>query len=463
MKQSQLRVDLAAKEASFERRPALPEKCKTALREKFVEVEGTVISGRGEASFRLKEAAAELKSITHEALFPGSLNVVLRRPIWLEPDQAIPFADGRWMLWRGWLDGIPVWLFRWSVAPLHVVEILSSVHLRSMFKLRDGGPVRIKLGVDQLRPIHWLGRIAWTVIWSGRKTWSYTNDAYYYFVRPWGVRFGATQSGGGQEMIEKLGTYVKSVTKKTPIVGPAAVYLKRAVSHSLDEKISFDRLPPEKDDDVVFRQIRNLLNYTKMSGAPYSAHRFPAGYHTIEIGGRRLEGQRQPTKRLTLVPFDFRGKTVLDIGSNQGGMLFEICGMLKEGIGIDSDSRMVNAANRIGAVRQAENVHFFVFDLEKEPLDLILDFLPEEHVDVVFLLAVCAWLKNWRDVIDFAASISTAMVFETTGTDEQQADQERYLRRLYRNVQLLAGRSDDDTTQRRRKLFYLSDRYATAS
>jgi SAM-dependent methyltransferase len=435
--------------------PSAPEKC--------TEIEGMVMSGRGEASIRLADSAAELKSITNEALIPGSLNVVLDRPIWFAPDRAIAFSNGRWLLWRGWLGGIPVWLFRWSIAPLHVVEILSSIHLRSAFNLCDGQRVRIKLDVDQIRAIPWLARAAWALIWSGRKTWSYSNDAYYYFVRPWGVRLGATQSGGSREVIEMIGARVKSVIKRTPIFGQSAVFLKSAILPSSNEKVSFKRLTANDEKNLIIRQVRNLLNYTKTSGTRYSARHCPAGYHTIELGGHRLEGQRQPAERLALVPFNFRGKTVLDIGCNQGGMLFEICGTLKEGVGIDFDSRMVNAANRIKAVRRAEKVHFFVFDLEKEPLDLILDFLPEERVDIVFLLAVCTWVSNWREVIDFAANISTSMLFETTGTDEQQADQENYLRRLYRNVVLLAGTSEDDRLQKRRRLFYLSDPYATTS
>lgn len=433
----------------------MPERC--------IEVEGSIISGRGKASYHLLESFDELKSITNETLVPGSLNVVLKRPVWLAPERAMPFAGGHRMLWRGWLDGIPVWLYRWSAAPLHVVEILSSIHLRSALNLRDGMRVRIKLDADQVRPIPWLARAAWAVIWSDRRTWSYTNDTYYCFVRPWGMRWGATQSGGSREMIDMISARVKSVIKKTPILGSSARLLKRAVLPSANEEYPFERLSTSDEGDLEFRQVRNLLNYTKTSGARYSGERYPAGYHTIDLGGRRLEGQRQPAKRLTLVPYDFRGKTVLDIGSNQGGMLFEICGVLKQGIGIDYDPRMVNAANRIKAVRQAENVHFFVFDVEKEPLELVLDFLPNERVDIVFLLAVCAWLRNWRDVIDFAAGISTSMLFETTGTDEQQAQQEEYLRHVYRDVQLLAATSEDDPNQKRRKLLYLSVPIATAS
>lgn len=210
------------------------------------------------------------------------------------------------------------------------------------------------------------------------------------------------------------------------------------------------------EDTSDLAQIRNVLDYTKTSGASYSAREYPAGYHSIEIMGVRLEGQRDPAKRFGIVPVEFAGKTVLDIGSNQGGMLLQLRDQIARGIGIDFDHRMVNAANRIKASIGAQHLSFYVFDLEKEPLDLIRDFLPGGRVDVVLLLAVCMWLENWREVIDFAASISESMLFETNGTDAQQAEQEGYLRTKYADVMQLSESSEDDPHQKRRKLFWLT-------
>ncbi|MET0341048.1 MAG: methyltransferase domain-containing protein [Polyangiales bacterium] len=203
-------------------------------------------------------------------------------------------------------------------------------------------------------------------------------------------------------------------------------------------------------------QIQNLLNYTKTSGASYAARGFPAGYHSIEIRGVRLEGQRDPQKRFTIVPVDFTGKTVLDIGSNQGGMLLQLRDKIARGVGVDYDHRMVNAANRIRASVGADHLGFYVFDLEKEPLELIRDFLPDGKVDVVFLLAVCMWLDNWREVIDFAASVSQCMLFETNGTDAQQTEQREYLELKYTDVRQLSEASEDDPSQKRRQLFWLT-------
>jgi predicted TPR repeat methyltransferase len=200
-----------------------------------------------------------------------------------------------------------------------------------------------------------------------------------------------------------------------------------------------------------------VLDYTKTSGSSYAARKYPAGYHALEILGTRLEGQRDPKKRFEIVPVDFHGKTVLDIGSNQGGMLLQLRDVVARGVGIDFDHRMVNAANRVRASVEAHNLGFYVFDLEKEPLALIRDFLPAGKVDVVFLLAVCMWLGNWREVIDFASSVAPSMLFETNGSDAQQDEQEQYLREKYASVRQLSEASEDDPSQKRRKLFWLTN------
>ncbi|HET8608566.1 MAG TPA: methyltransferase domain-containing protein [Burkholderiales bacterium] len=251
---------------------------------------------------------------------------------------------------------------------------------------------------------------------------------------------------------------LKKLIKKVPGVIPMIVHTKRVRALK-----SFERLPLDRSEDSnnrSFRQIHNLLNYTKTSGSYYSALQFPAGYHSIDIDGHRLQGKRDPAQRLERIPIDFSGKTLLDIGCNQGGMLFQLDRTIKSGVGIDYDPRMINVANRIKALRGAGNLQFYVFDLEKEPLALLEDLIPVPKVDVVFLLAVCMWLKNWRSVISCAAKISDMMVFESNGTESQQAAQIAYLKELYRDVTLVAEHSDDDPKQKRRKLFWCREAVA---
>lgn len=252
---------------------------------------------------------------------------------------------------------------------------------------------------------------------------------------------------------------MKTLFKKLPFVGP----LLRTGTHALRDSIRKAR--GEKQAYQFVRQelvhtehpdqvrVMNVLNYTKTSEKAYNGGKFPAGYHSLHLGELELQGQREPMERIKLVPLDFTGLTVLDIGCNQGGMLYSLSSKLAHGVGIDFDSRLINAANKIKSHAKISNLDFYVFNLEKEDLNIIRDFLPAERVDVVFLLAVCMWIENWKKVIQFAKSISANMLFETNGKPEQQMEQVSYLQSIYSSVQLLSEQSKEDELQRNRKLY----------
>lgn len=137
-------------------------------------------------------------------------------------------------------------------------------------------------------------------------------------------------------------------------------------------------------------------------------------------------------------------------------MLFEVGRAIKWGVGIDYDPKMVNVSNRISFLQGYDHVRYFVFDIQREPLELIRDLLPDVRVDIVFLLSVCMWIDNWKAVIAFSSAISDNMLFESNGTPEQQAEQEQELRTRYARVQQLASQSTDDANQKMRKLFFCS-------
>jgi SAM-dependent methyltransferase len=222
-------------------------------------------------------------------------------------------------------------------------------------------------------------------------------------------------------------------------------------------KKKFSPLRTEFDDSIKEfskeeLKLINLLNYTKKSASTYSGELYDIGYHTLKLGDKTLVGQRNPQERFKNVPYDFKGKSVLDIGSNQGGMLNACAGEIEFGVGIDYDARMVNVSNRIKEYSNTKNLQFYVFDLENEKLEYIKDFLPADKVDICFLLSVCMWLKNWKELILFVQSISETLLFESNGSDEQQQEQIDFLKSTYKEVLLINEISDDDPLQKKRKL-----------
>ena len=177
--------------------------------------------------------------------------------------------------------------------------------------------------------------------------------------------------------------------------------LKQILQNFRNKKyiVPVERLDTTKDDenfDSSIKRVMNLLSYTKKSGVSYSGGKFNTGYHSFNIKGYEFAGQRNPKLRFENLPFSLKGLSVLDIGCNQGGMLHAFSDEIKHGVGIDYDSRMINVANKIKSYTEANNLDFYVFNLENENLDYIRDFLKEEKVDLAFLLSICMWIENWK-------------------------------------------------------------------
>lgn len=246
-----------------------------------------------------------------------------------------------------------------------------------------------------------------------------------------------------------------SVGKATnALLAPFGVRLSRLPDKqppSFEERYSLDFEDPSLDRET--RKVLNLLNYTKTSGSEYNAVAYEAGYHSISLGQRRFKGQRDPLARLSDVPFDFSGATVLDIGCNQGGMLFSVANRIKRGVGVDYDHRLINAANRVRAYNGISNLDFYHFDIEQEKLGLLRNFIVGDRVDIIFLLSVCMWIANWKEVVAKCAATAPHLLFETNGSHEQQRDQLGELERAYKTVDLIRDSSIDDPGQKRRALY----------
>ena len=87
---------------------------------------GTVVPGTTLTQATVERQRDELRRLTREQFFPGSLSIALWTPLRLSCKSTLAFDFGRWFIWPARLNGVGVWLYRWPTAPLSVVEILSS-------------------------------------------------------------------------------------------------------------------------------------------------------------------------------------------------------------------------------------------------------------------------------------------------------------------------------------------------
>jgi len=209
-------------------------------------------------------------------------------------------------------------------------------------------------------------------------------------------------------------------------------------------------------EDAKVLDLFRVMDEVRRSGEQYSGSRFVVGYHSLELNGRHFRGQRECSERLADVPFDFRDKVVLDLGCNCGGMLHFLSKTIRKGYGFDYNSSCVNAALLIKNFNRSANLEFYAFDLDGRDLSLLKSFLLGDKVDICFLLSVCRWLQNWREVVHEASKLSKVLLFEANGTAAQQDEQVAFLNQCYQHIHLIRDRSPDDPIQGARRLYLCS-------
>ncbi len=206
-------------------------------------------------------------------------------------------------------------------------------------------------------------------------------------------------------------------------------------------------------EDLAILKTLSLVDFATNSTVAYCGSGFPSGYHSLMLRGRSFRGQRECATRLATIPYDFTDKVVLDLGCNCGGMIHCIADKILAGVGADRDPKYINAANAIKNLNGADNLNFFILDLDNDDLNIIDSFVLDKKVDICFLLSICMWLKNWKRVITRCSLTADTLLFESNGSDQQQKEQVEFLRQTYSSVELIDSESHDDLIQNERALY----------
>lgn len=159
-----------------------------------VKLSAEVVAGRGKASTIIRDHSDAIRTVISGPPFPGSLNLILSKPLRFNRNNVHYFDSGKRLLVPGSIDGRPIWFYRWSSAPLHVVEVISTEKLRDVIGVRDGSCVSVALDDFYVEKIPVASKISWTLLWGGRRKWFYTRQRY---VR--GLRWVSRLGGAGQE------------------------------------------------------------------------------------------------------------------------------------------------------------------------------------------------------------------------------------------------------------------------
>jgi len=88
--------------------------------------------------------------------------------------------------------------------------------------------------------------------------------------------------------------------------------------------------------------------------------------------------------------YDFRGKTVLDVGCNIGYFGFELSKLGANYIGIDADNDSIKVANSLKDIYEVNNVEFYNLNYKEDSIRNILS--KHENIDYIFFFSVNHWL-----------------------------------------------------------------------
>jgi 2-polyprenyl-3-methyl-5-hydroxy-6-metoxy-1,4-benzoquinol methylase len=177
-------------------------------------------------------------------------------------------------------------------------------------------------------------------------------------------------------------------------------------------------------------------------------------FSTPRFTVRREEAQRDAVRRLEqfgLEPEDVAGKRVLDLGCNNGAMLFQLSNYAPTlGLGIEYDPEKVDLARRIAAFAGVDGLEFRAGDLDRlDAADLGGPF------EIVLCLAVEAHVRKPRHLYQLLAAVTRGkLLFEANGSTPPEKVLSELTKAGFRDIRHL-GTCDDDIVPRnnRRPIF----------
>lgn len=223
------------------------------------------------------------------------------------------------------------------------------------------------------------------------------------------------------------------------------------------KKIYPDRIPLSKlnityHSDTI-TSIKNIM--TKTTEKQYSnswSNRTSYGYHSFNLFNINIPGQRNPSQRLKIIKqsVDFKDKTVIDFGCNSGGMLLHLP-EIKRGFGYDFSKECIDTANFINSViKFNDNLSF----IEKDLNDSNFPELINVEVDIIFLLALGSWIKNWKELYTYAVNKTKLIIYETNN-DQEAKPQLELFKELNCDISIISSQSTDDITNNFGRKTYL--------
>ncbi len=215
------------------------------------------------------------------------------------------------------------------------------------------------------------------------------------------------------------------------------------------------------EDSATARQLKDELRDVSASFRKKKSRHFLStrdviycAFSTPRFSVTRDEAQRDARRRLEqfgLRAESVRGKRVLDLGCNNGAMLFQISNYEPAlGVGIEYDPEKIDLARRIASFAGIERIEFRVGDLDA--LDALAVGGP---FDVVLCLAVEAHVQDPDHLYRLLADVTRGvLLFEANASTKPKSVESALAKCGFSDIRHL-GTCDDDIVPRnnRRPIF----------
>ena len=217
-------------------------------------------------------------------------------------------------------------------------------------------------------------------------------------------------------------------------------------------RIPLDKLHITYNSDTINCIKNTMMKTTTKQYSNSWSNRTNYGYHSFNIFNINIPGQRNPTQRLNIIKksVDFKDKTIIDFGCNSGGMLLHLP-EIKGGFGYDFSRDCINTANFMNkTIKFNDNLRF----IEKDLNDTNFPELNNVEVDIIFLLALGSWIKNWKELYTYAVNKTKLIIYETNN-DEEAKPQLELFKELNCEITIISSQSTDDITNNLGRKTYL--------
>ena len=212
----------------------------------------------------------------------------------------------------------------------------------------------------------------------------------------------------------------------------------------------------EYSQEIINTIEQKLSNTTKQNHYNGWNNRTTYGYHSFKINNIDLLGQRQPWIRLNKMKqhYDFKDKTLIDFGCNTGGMIFHLP-ELKKAFGLDFNKECIDSCIYMSSIFKHNTEYLFTQqDLNNFDLSIYLKNNNINKVDIIFLLSLGSWIKNWPELYKQCITYSNNIILETNN-DIEGKSQLDFFKSINCTIIIISESSDDDTTNNTGRKTYL--------